>query len=86
MKTSARDKEFNRILENGAKDKIEPFSVLSILMLSSYLFTYEPKDIDKNSVKEIYMNNDKSIFVKYKDDTLELIDNPLLIEDIKMLL
>ena len=83
---TARDKEFNRILENGAKDKIEPFSVLSILMLSSYLFTYEPKDIDKNSVKEIYMNNDKSIFVKYKDDTLELIDNPLLIEDIKMLL
>lgn len=83
---TARDKEFNRILENGTKDKIEPFSVLSILMLSSYLFTYEPKDIDKNSVKEIYMNNDKSIFVKYKDDTLELIDNPLLIEDIKMLL
>ncbi len=83
---TARDKEFNRILENGAKDKIEPFSVLSILMLSSYLFTYEPKDIDKNSVKEIYMNNDKSVFVKYKDDTLELIDNPLLIEDIKMLL
>ena len=82
-----REREFNKILENGFKqNEIESLSVLSILMLPKALFEYVPRDIEKDNVKSITMNEDKSIFVKYKDDSLEMIDNPLLIEDIKKLL
>ena len=30
------------------------------------------------------MNEDKSVFIKYKDGTIEMIDNPLNIEDLKI--
>lgn len=81
-----RNEEFNRILENGVADSIESLSVSSMLMLPKALFTYVPKYIDKSKVENISMNEDKSVFIKYKDGTVEMIDNQLLIEDVKILL
>jgi hypothetical protein len=81
-----RNEEFNRILENGLENIIDALSVLSVLMLPKCLFTYVPKEIDKNNVDSISMNEDKSVFVKYKDGTIEMIDHPLVIEDLKIFL
>jgi hypothetical protein len=81
-----RDKEFNRILEDGSTDMITPLSIYDMLFLSKALFTYIPKTIEKDNVKSISMNEDHSVFVTYTDDSMELIDNPLVIEDLKILL
>ena len=78
-----RDDEFNRILENGSANEIASLSVLSMLMLSKALFSYVPKVVDENNIEEISMNEDKSVFIKYKDGTIEMVDNPLNIEDLK---
>lgn len=80
---SIRDDEFNRILENGSANEIASLSVLSMLMLSKALFTYVPKIIDEDKIETITMNEDKSVFIKYKDGTIEMVDNPLNIEDLK---
>jgi len=81
-----RDEEFNKILENGLNEDIASLSVLSVLMLSPSLFDYYPKDIDKNSVDSITMNEDKSVFIKYIDGSIEMVDHPLIIEDLKIYL
>lgn len=83
---SIREKEFNNILENGMKSDITPLSVLDVLMLSKAMFTYTPREFNKGEIKEITMNEDKSVFIKYKDDSVEMILNPLTIEDLKIFL
>ena len=79
-----RDEEFNKILENGLNEDIASLSVLSVLMLSPSLFDYCPKDIEENSVDSITMNEDKSVFIKYIDGSVEMVDHPLIIEDLKI--
>jgi hypothetical protein len=81
-----RDKEFNRILEDGSTDMITPLSVYDMMFLSKAFFNYVPKDIEKENVKAISMNEDHSVFITYADDSMELVDNPLNIEDLKILL
>ena len=81
-----RDEEFNRILENGSTSEITSLSVLSMLMLSKDLFTYIPKEFDKNDIENITMNQDKSVFIKYKNETIEMIENKLTIEELKIFL
>ena len=81
-----RDKEFNRILENGSENDITPLSIYDMMLLHKAFFTYVPKVYDKENIKKITMNEDKSVFITYQDDTLEMVDNPLSIEDIKVLL
>ena len=81
-----RDKEFNRILENGTEDEITQLSIYDMMFLSKAFFNYVPKDIEKENVKTISMNEDHSVFITYADDSMELVDNPLNIEDLKILL
>jgi hypothetical protein len=81
-----RDKEFNRILEDGSTDMITPLSIYDMLFLSKALFTYIPKTIEKDNVKSISMNEDHSVFITYADDSMELVDNALNIEELKLLL
>jgi hypothetical protein len=81
-----RDREFNRILENGSQNEITPLSIYDMMMLHKALFTYVPKTYDKEKIKKITMNDDKSVFITYKDDTMEIVDNPLQIEDLKTIL
>lgn len=81
-----RDKEFDRILEDGSETDITPLSIYDMMMLSKSLFTYVKKDIDKDKVSKISMNEDKTVFITYKDNSMELIENALQIEDIKVLI
>ena len=81
---AARDKEFDRILENGITDNIESLSVLDMLMLSKHIFTYSPRDFNKDEIDGMKMNKDNTLFLKYKNGSIEMIDNVLTIEDLKM--
>ena len=81
-----RDREFGRILEDGTEDEITPLSIYDMMFLSKAFFNYVPKDIEKENVKTISMNEDHSVFITYADDSMELVDNPLNIEDLKILL
>ena len=81
-----RDREFGRILEDGTEDEITPLSMYDMMFLSKAFFNYVPKDIEKENVKTISMNEDHSVFITYADDSMELVDNPLNIEDLKILL
>jgi len=81
-----RDKEFNKILENGSENEITPLSLYDMMMLHKDFFTYVPTIIEKENIKKITLNEDKTVFITYKDDTLEMIDNKLVIEDLKIFL
>lgn len=81
-----REKEFKKILENGSKDDITPLSIYDVLFLHKALFDYVPKFFEKEKIKKITMNEDNTVFVTYTDDSLELIENPLIIEQLKMFL
>lgn len=81
-----RDKEFERILENGSENEITPLSIYDMMLLSKDFFTYSHKDIDKDKVSKIVLNEDKTVFITYKDGSMEVIDNALQIEDLKILL
>ena len=82
-----REIEFNKILNNEINiNDISPLSILDMLFISKDMFTYTPKDFSVNKIKSAKMNEDKSVFVTYDDDTIELIDNPLIIEDLKLFL
>ena len=84
--SNLREKEFHKLLEEGISNRIEAFSMLSLLMLTKHLFTYVPKEFNKDDINTITMNEDKSVFVKYKDGTVEMIENPLNIEELKIFL
>ena len=81
-----RDREFNRILENGSQNEITPLSIYDMMMLHKAMFTYVSKTYDKENIKKITMNDDKSVFITYKDETMEIVDNQLQIEDLKVFL
>ncbi len=81
-----RDKEFDRILENGFENEITPLSIYDMMLLHKAFFTYVPKVYDKEKIKKITMNEDKSVFITYQDDSMEMVDNPLTVEDLKILL
>lgn len=83
---SLRDKEFDRILENGLTAEITPMSVGDFLMLSSCMFSYAPKDINKKDVKNMKMTENNALQITYNDDSIELVYNQLIIEDLKTLL
>ena len=80
-----RDKEFERILENGSENEITPLSIYDMMLLSKDFFTYSHKFIDKDKVSKIVLNEDKTVFITYKDGSMEVIDNALQIEDLKIL-
>jgi hypothetical protein len=81
-----RDKEFNRILENGAEGEITKMSTLDMLMLSKDMFTYTPIEFDKEAIKTVEMLEDNGVKITYNDDTYEFVYNALNIEDLKMIL
>jgi hypothetical protein len=73
-------------LEDGSKNDITPLSIYDMMLLSKHLFEYVPKTIDASNIKSIKMNEDKTAFITYKDDSMEIITNPLQIEDLKVYL
>ena len=83
---SIRDKEFNRILETGDETGLGEMTALDLLLIHKDLFSYYPKDFDKETIKDIKMNNDKSVVITFNDESREFITNTLNIEEIKMLI
>ena len=56
-----------------------------MLLIHKDMFSYFPKDIEKENVKDIKMNEDKSVVITYNDDSREFVTNKLIIEDLKIL-
>ena len=81
-----RDKEFDRILETGNEDGLGDMTTLDMLFIHKDMFSYYPKEIDKDTVKSVKMNEDKSVVITYNDDSREFITNKLIIEDVKLLI
>ena len=80
-----REKEFQHCLENGYGGLNET-SLAACMMIHKDMFTYVPKEFVKENIKKVTMNEDNSVFVTYKDDSMEMIDNTLVIEDLKIFL
>ena len=76
--------KFNEILKKGIKTLTNEVSVLDVLLLPKELFTYIPKDFNEDSINNIKMNDDKCVLITYNDGSIEFIDNPLNIEDLKI--
>jgi hypothetical protein len=88
---AVRDKEFNRILENGFANVVpnkvsSEISTFDMLILPKCMFDYTPLDINKEDIDEIKMLESGDVKIKYKDGTNEIVVNELAIEDLKMLL
>ena len=83
-----RDKEFNKILDNGLdyNYKIEKLSPLDMLFLSEDIFTYAPMERNKDDIKKMDMAPEGGIKITYKDDSIEFVYNALNIEELKLLL
>jgi hypothetical protein len=81
-----RDKEFNRILETGDETGLGDMTMFDMLFIHKDLFSYYPKDFDKETIKDIKMNDDKSVVITFNDESREFITNTLNIEDIKILI
>ena len=45
-----------------------------MMLLSKHLFEYVPKTIDASNIKSIKMNEDKTAFITYKDDSMEMVE------------
>lgn len=79
-----RDKEFNKIIDNGLNNnEITPLSMLDMLMIPQAMFTYVPMEFEKNKIKKAIMNEDKSVFITNNDNSIEIIENPFNIENLK---
>ena len=83
---ATRDKEFDRILETCDKGGLEKMTILDILFISKWLFDYIPKEINKEDVRNIKMTESGGVQITYNDDSIEMIYNPLNIEEIKLIL
>lgn len=83
---ATRDKEFDRILETCDKGGLEKMTILDILFISKWLFDYVPKEINKEDVRNIKMTESGGVQITYNDDSIEMIYNPLNIEEIKLIL
>jgi len=81
-----RDKEFDRILETCDKSELERMTIFDVLFISKWLFEYVPKEINKEDVKYMKMTESGGVQITYNDDSIEIIYNPLNIEEIKILL
>ena len=67
-------------------EDLEKNSLADMMFISKAMFTHVPKEFNKEDIKKITMNEDKSLFITFNDDSMEIIDNPLIIEDLKILL
>lgn len=86
QKTQIRENEFNRILQNGTLHELETLTSLDMLFLPKWLFTYVPIDFENKHIQKASLNQDNTVLVTYEDGTMEIIENPLNIEDLKLYL
>ena len=82
---TARDIEFNRILNNCKCNPIENLSALDMLFISEDFFTYVPMDVEKERLSGMKMTAGNGLQLTYADGSMELVYNSLVIEDLKLL-
>ena len=64
----------------------EPLSVLSILEISPELLEYKEKNFGKYKIDNVKQDENGLVIITYKDKSLEVVKNPINIEDLKMFL
>jgi hypothetical protein len=57
-----------------------------VLELPLCLFNYTDRQFKGEDIENVSQSKDLSVVIEYKDGGLELVKNPLNIEDLKMLL
>jgi hypothetical protein len=57
-----------------------------MMLLHKALFEYTPKIFEKENINKISMNEDNTVFITFNDGSMEVLDNALNIEDIKILI
>ena len=57
-----------------------------MMLLHKALFEYAPKIFEKEDINKISMNGDNTVFITFNDGSMEVLDNALNIEDIKILI
>ena len=68
---------------NGHVD--EAFTLLDSLFISPYYFQYERKELDRNMIKSFEINERNQAVIEYGESFI-IIANPLVIEDLKLIL
>ena len=82
-----REEAFKSEEINKLRDAIdEPLNVLDVLELPLCLFNYTDRQFKGEDIENVSQSKDLSVVIEYKDGGLELVKNPLNIEDLKMLL
>lgn len=62
----------------------EPFTLLDSLFISPYYFLYEKKELNKDLIKSFKINERNQAVIEYGDSVI-IIANPLVIEDLKLI-
>lgn len=78
-----REKHIQTIIERGVSFNSCDILISKTLIISKYLFDYVPKDYNFERIESLKLNDDKTLFLTYKDGTMEMIENPLNIEELK---
>lgn len=62
----------------------EPLSVFEMLEISPYMFKYKERMFDCKNIKAIKQLEDGNVYIKYTDDSNEILKNPISIENLKL--
>lgn len=77
----------NKQLFNDFLNNNQPFNMFDSLFINKYEFTYDPKYYlcDTTNIKRIENYENKLFRVYFDNDEVEIVTNPLMIEDLKFL-
>jgi hypothetical protein len=76
------NKKYLDNLSNG-NDLCGFFSMTNSLLISIFQLTYESKYETDENIDSITVNNDNTVNVKTKDGKIDVVNNPLVIENLK---
>ena len=62
----------------------EPLGVMDVLELSPSMFSYEERIFDESEIKEIKKDDKLGVVILKNDGSVEIVNNPLSIEDLKI--
>ncbi len=74
------------MFENYPSERINNLSVLDMLFISDDMFTYVPREIEKEKVEGFMLTPGNGLKIYYKDGSFEFIYNKLVIEDLKTIM
>lgn len=78
-----RDIEIKKIIDDGFKDDIDSKMLYKDLLISPFIFNYYPRTYNIDTINKVILNEDNLLFLFKKDSSIEVVDNPLEIEELK---